>query len=250
VKHITHIPRESAKHRLILSLLMLLMALAGAFRVSGQSGLPDTVCAGVTKPYWVTYTPGSAYNWLLDGVPQIPTITTDTVFITWSTTGDFLLTVQEITAENCPGTVRSLQVHVKNDPPAFVPPLLAPGYCMEDITTAVYNPGGTYYVNDLVPPRPDYYLLAEGSTLLDITGISDDCPGALTISWVIDFAGALPPDLVGTGQISASIPPGGIQFPLGNNVITYTLTDAAGSSTVHSVTLVVLPRPEIGDIPP
>ncbi len=121
---------------------------------------------------------------------------------------------------------------------------------MEDITAAVYNPGGTYYGTDLSPPRPDYYILAFGSTLLDYTTVTNSCPGDLTISWVIDFAGATPPDLTGTGQISAAIPAGGIQFPLGNNVITWTVTDVAGNTTVYSVTLVVLPRPEIGDIPP
>jgi hypothetical protein len=225
------------------------MLLFSALWVSGQTTLPDTVCLNSTKPYWVTPTAGSTYIWKLGGVVQVPTITTDTVFITWSSLGNFTLTVQEISAFNCPGDIKSLAVHVKNNPPVFTVPVLATGYCMEDITTAVYNPGGTYYVNDLLPPRPDYYLLPFGSTLLDITGVADDC-STPTISWVIDFAGALPPNMTGTGQISASLPPAGIQFPEGINVITWTVTDAGGLTIIHSVTLVVLPRPDIGDIPP
>jgi hypothetical protein len=234
-----------------LYLLMLLMVLFSARRAAGETTMSDTVCVGTTKPYWVNPVPGSTYLWKLDGVTQTPTITTDSVIISWNTLGDFELTVQEKSIDNCFGDVKLLKVHVKNDPPTFIPPVLSSGYCVEDITVAEYDPAGSYDdKTDLIPPRPDYYLLPFESTLLDITGISDDCPGTLTISWVIDFEGVSPPDLTGNGQISDAIPPGGIQFPVGTNVITWTVTDAAGSTTVHSVTLVVLPRPDIGDIPP
>ena len=246
---ITHIPRAPALARFFLALLVMLVALAGPVRVAAQSTAPDVVCLGATKHYWVTDNPGSTYEWTIEGVTQPST--TFEIYITWNTLGDFTLTVKETTAQNCPGQIRSLPVHVFNDPPGFIVPELATGYCVEDIHQATYNPGGTYYVNDISPPRPDYYLLTQGNTLLDITGITDDCPGQLTISWVIHFAnGPPPPDLTGTGQISLAIPPEGIQFPVGNNVITWTVTDAAGSTTVHSVTFVVLPRPDIGDIPP
>lgn len=229
--------------------MALLMVLLGTLAATGESTLPDTVCAGETKHYWVDSTANSTYTWSIDGIVQASG--TMAMFTrTWTTAGDYLLTVLETTAENCPGEEKQLQVHVKDDPPTFTAPVLATGYCMEDITDAVYNPGGTYYVNDLVPPRPDYYLLPAGSVLLDLTIVQHTCPGALSIAWVIDFAGALPPDLSGTGQISASIPPGGIQFPPGNNVITWTVTGPSGAVFVVSRTLVVLPRPDIGDIPP
>lgn len=249
MKQSTHIPRTPATTGLVVPLLALLMVLLGAPMAAGQTTMPDTVCLGATESYWVNTVPGSTYLWKLDGVLQTPVTTTDTVYIDWNTLGDYILTVQEISADNCPGDVKSLQVHVQHDPPTFVQPVLASGYCMEDIAAAVYNPLGTYYVNDLTPPRPDHYLLPQGSTMLNYTTIMNGCPDLLVVSWVIDFAGATP-DLTGNGQISASIPPGGIQFPLGNNVITWTVTDVAGITTIYTVTLVVLPRPDIGDIPP
>jgi hypothetical protein len=225
---------------------MVVMVLLSALRVSGQSTLPDTVCLGETTRYWVTGAANSTYEWKLDLITQPST--TNEIFILWNSLGNFELTVQETTTDNCIGPLRTMPVLVQNDPPTFIPPVLSGGYCMEDITAAVYTPGGTYYGTDLSPPRPDYYLLTQGSTLLDYTTLVNSCPGDLTISWVIDFADATP-DLTGSGQISDAIPPGGIQFPLGNNVITWTVTDVAGNITIYSVTLVVLPRPEIGDIP-
>jgi hypothetical protein len=226
------------------------MALAGAPRAVAQppSNAPDTVCLGETKPYWAGGSAGSTYRWWIEGALQATT--NDTITITWNMLGDYTIQVQETSQANCVGAKLNLQVHVKNDPPAFTPPELT-NYCVEDITQAIYQPGGSYELGtDISPPRPDYYLLPEGSQLLDITNIIDDCPGSLTISWVIDFAGATPPDLTGTGQISAAIPPEGIRFPVGSNVITWILTDPGGAVAIHSVTLEVLPRPDIGDIPP
>ena len=240
-----NIPRTYAATRFALLLFVLCMALFSTLSAAGQTTMPDTVCPGTTKPYWVTPSPGSTYRWELGGVVQPET--TNEIFMTWNTLGNFILTVQETAPDNCQGEIKSLAVVVKNNPPAFIVPLLATGYCVENIASAVYNPSGTYYVDDLFPPRPDHFLVPPGSTLLDISGMADDCPGPLTISWVIDFAGASPPDLTGTGQISLSTP---IQFPIGNNLITWTVTDAFGSFTVKSVVLTVFPRPEIGDISP
>jgi len=245
-----HIPRKSLATGVVLWLMTTLLVWTGALPAAAQTTEPDTVCLGVTEPYWVNPSPGSTYHWELDGAPQTPTPGTDSVIITWNATGDFILTVQETSAANCLGPVDTLKIHVIHDPPLFVPPALSAGYCPEDITSAVYQPGGTYYVNDLVPPRPDYYFLPQGSTLLDYTLQPQSCPGGLTVTWEIDFEGALPPNLTGTGQISAAIPASGIQFPIGNNVITWTVTDIAGNTMTYSVTLVVLPRPDIGDIPP
>jgi hypothetical protein len=229
---------------------MWLMVLFSAFTAVGQSTEPDVACVGQTRRYWVDSIPGHTYHWRIDGV-TVQNGTIDMFRWTWTSVADYIVSVQETSSENCVGPWKLMPVHVINDPPTFVPPVLGTGYCVEDISEAEYNPAGTYDLKtDLIPPRPDYYLLTFGSTLLDYSTIIKSCPGNLTVSWVIDFAGALPPNLTGTGQISAAIPAAGIQFPVGNNVITWTVTDVAGNTTVYSVVLVVLPRPEIGDIPP
>ena len=121
--------------------------------------------------------------------------------------------------------------------------MLVNGYCVEGFVQAIYNPGGAYYVNDLTPVRRDYYILTNGNTLLDLTGISDNC-GIPVISWEIDFGNNGSTDVTGTDHISLSTP---INFPLGINLITYTVTDVNGNDTSGNVILTVLPRPDILD---
>lgn len=229
-------------------ILLLLLLLITAWKGYGQSSAPDTVCLGTSKEYWVTPTTGSTYIWKVNVDVQPGNLAN--INILWDEIGDFILSVQETSIDSCLGDIRELPVHVKNDPPEFSVPILDDGYCVEDFSVAVYQPGGSYELGtDIQPPRPDYYLLPEGSTLLDITGITDDCTLNPFISWEIDFAGPSPPDnLTGTDQISAFIPPEGIKFPAGDNTITWTVTDDFGLSVTHSVTLVVLPRPDIGDL--
>ena len=247
----THIPRTSALARMFLPLLILVAGLFVAKPAAAQSSDPDVVCQFADRRYWVDSTAaGSTYIWRIDGV----IMQTSTVVMfkhTWNFTGDYVVTVREITAQNCPGQEKTMPVHVYNAAPEFTVPLLDDGYCVEDITQAVYQPTGSYDAGtDILPPRPNYYFVPFGSPLLNITGIIDDCPGGVTIDWTIDFPGLPVPDLTGSGQISGSMPPAGIQFPVGISTITWTVTDTGGNAVVHSVTLVVLPRPEIGDISP
>ncbi len=246
----THIPRTSALARMLLPVLILVAGLFVAKPAAAQSTDPDVVCQFSDRRYWVDSTAGSTYTWSIDGT-LMQTGTIAMFKHNWPLVGDFVVTVQEITAQNCPGLVKTMPVHVYNAPPTFNVPLLDDNYCVEDITQAVYQPGGSYDLGtDILPPRPNYYYVPPGSTLLNITGITDDCPGGVTIDWEIDFPGPPVPDLTGTGQIETSMPAAGIQFPVGTSTITWTVTDTGGNTVVHSVTLVVLPRPEIGDITP
>ncbi len=145
---------------------------------------------------------------------------------------------------------------VDNEPPDFEPPADEIN-CVEDIFLAIYNPGGTYEENtDLTEPRPNYFLLTDGNSMLHLFGLSDNCnnPTNLTISWTIHFAPPLVPGdpwypaevsdatITGTGQID-----GPLYFPVGDNLITWTVTDESGNETTRSVTLTVTPRPHIID---
>lgn len=91
-------------------ILILFAALLSAVKSMAQSALPDVVCVGSTKNYFVTATPGSSYVWKVDGVPEPST--TNSVNIKWITPGVKTLTVQEITKDNCIGPVQSMQVTV------------------------------------------------------------------------------------------------------------------------------------------
>jgi len=78
---------------------------------AGQMTMPDNVCAGETRHYFVYPTPGSTYIWRVNGVIQ--TDFSSHVFErTWSVADTFLLEVQELSFEGCPGPVRSGQVIV------------------------------------------------------------------------------------------------------------------------------------------
>ncbi len=128
--------------------------------------------------------------------------------------------------------------------PTYTAPTLAAGYCVENIYQAVYKdvPEGDPY--DLTYLRPDYYLFGAGFIILDLTNVADNCALANpAISWTIDFGNNGSVDLSGNGQIS--VYGGAIQFPKGDNKVTYTVKDASGNTTEKSVILKVIPRPTI-----
>jgi len=179
-------------------------------------------------------TPSYTYLWSNNATSQD---------ITSLAAGIYTLTVTD--ANGCsdtkPYTVGSAPDNTK---PVFIPPTLASGYCVEGFIAAVYKPGGVYYVDDLTPPRRDYYILTSGNTLLDLnTGtITDNCPGTITISWAIDFGNNGSTEMSGNGQISLVTP---FNFPLGDNLVTWTVTDANGNQYSESRILKVLPRPNL-----
>jgi hypothetical protein len=202
------------------------------------------LCSAALDPGFPTKVSGTdpiIYTWIMTGAtagsgtgaisPNPYTFNSGITTITWAATN-----ISGFDA--CSQTITVLDVQ----PPAFTLPVLSSGYCVEGFLQAVYNPGGIYYVNDLTPPRRDYYTVVAGSTLLDLSGISDNCPGPVTIAWAIDFGNNGITDLSGTGQISLSTP---IDFPLGDNLITWTVTDANGNSTIATSIFKVLPRPDI-----
>ena len=91
------------------------MLLFGVLETSAQIAMPDTVCVGTIRTYSVNDpTVPSTYTWQIDGVTQ--TITTNAITITWNTAGQFLITVQERSAEGCDGDIQSGIVYVY--PPA------------------------------------------------------------------------------------------------------------------------------------
>lgn len=92
-------------------IIILFATLFSVVQGMAQSALPDVVCVGSTKNYFVVATPGSSYIWKIDGgAPE--TSTSNSVDIKWTTPGVKTLTVQEITKDNCVGPVQSLQVTV------------------------------------------------------------------------------------------------------------------------------------------
>ena len=135
-----------------------------------------------------------------------------------------------------------------NQPPTFTPPA-AISECVEGLYSAIYNSA----TMDINPGRPDYFTLGTGNTMLDLTGLSDNCcsTGSLLISWRIDFYGGVTASITGTGQPSAYGSP--IQFPGDGTTflnvthsITYWVTDCNGNiSLPQTTTITIKPRPNV-----
>jgi hypothetical protein len=233
-------------------IILLVLLLSGAQKALAQIAMPDNVCVGTIRHYWVNGTAGSTYTWKINGVIQASTA--DNIDITWSTTGNYTITVQEH-QNSCDGDVQSGQVIVGDlIKPSFTLPTLAAGYCVENIYEAVYNDGFEETPTDLTYLRPDYYLFEQGSKILNLPSYSDNCTlAANPISWIIEFADGT--SLSGTGQLENYIPPpptvppdrpvAGIHFPVGTNKITFKVTDAMGNFQEQTILLEVIPRPTI-----
>jgi hypothetical protein len=198
-----------------------------------STGNTYTGPAGMTK-----------YAWSISGNGSIvPPATVQSVTVTaGSNNSTFTLSLTVTDGNGCTSTCTTTVDMLDNQPPNFIPPTLATGYCVEGFLQAIYNPGGKYYENDLTPARRDYYILTAENTLLDLTNITDNCPGTITIAWTIDFGNDATIDLSGTGQISLATP---FNFPLGDNLITWVVTDANGNSAIATRILKVVPRPGI-----
>jgi gliding motility-associated-like protein/uncharacterized repeat protein (TIGR01451 family) len=98
-------------------ILLFSIALFSSFRVAAQVAMPDNVSAGTVKHYYVdpNPVPGSSYTWKINGVIQVSSATNE-IDITWITSGTYLLEVQELSADGCPGPLRSGQVFVTAPP--------------------------------------------------------------------------------------------------------------------------------------
>lgn len=97
-----------------LKLLTLFFMLTAAYvTTQAQSTTsPDSVCAGATgKSYKVAGTPGSTYQWFVNGGTQASGGSTDSITVNWSLTpGTDTLKVLEFNTIGCPGDTIKLAV--------------------------------------------------------------------------------------------------------------------------------------------
>ena len=192
------------------------------------------------------------YTWIMTGatndagmgpiVPDPYPLALGTTTITWI-------------ASNISGSDTGEQVVevIDNEPPQFE----TPGpfeFCVMSIDTASWN--GLLEPNtDIVPDRPDYYILENGNTALDpdiSTFIDNCCPSdSLTLAWTINFSTGHPP-VSGTGLPSQSGPItlwGDTNYNIVFHTITYVLIDCHGNnSTIRTATITIKPRPKVDKI--
>jgi len=229
--------------------LLLLMALAGTFRVSGQIAMPDDVCVGATKHYWVdsTASSGSTFNWMIDGV----TVQDGPVVLfkhTWLTTvgSPFIVSVIETSADGCAGVEQSGQVNVLEQLPVSVALSVDQNpVCFGEsvIFTATPVNGGTdpvfsWFVNGTpvpIPPIPDnsYTFTPVGGETVYVQLTSNlECtitPVVNSDVIVIDVITLAAPLASVTGQPTCLIPTGTIVVtdPAEGTGFNYSIDDGA-----------------------
>ena len=88
---------------------------------SAQHSMPDNICVGLVKQYYVDPNPtvGSTYVWRIDGIIQNSS-TSNAIDIAWNSVGSFLLDVQERTSLGCLKAMKSGMVNVSEVPTVVV----------------------------------------------------------------------------------------------------------------------------------
>jgi gliding motility-associated-like protein len=90
-------------------------------RSAGQMTMPDYVCSGETRQYFVIpgYASGSTFIWWIDGV-LMSGFGSPEFIRTWNIPNTYMLEVQEISADGCPGPKKSGQVFVNPHPDILI----------------------------------------------------------------------------------------------------------------------------------
>jgi len=209
---------------------------------------PATLCPSSTGNTYTAPAGAAIYAWSITGNGTIQGLTTgESVTVTAGAVNNssFTLSLALTGSNGCTSNCQQVISVEDNVPPTFVLPVLT-SQCVEYVSQALYNPGQENTPLDITYIRPDYYLVTTGSTMLNLSSEADNCALAVNpISWTIDFGNNGSIEFSGAGQLSTYGLD--IQFPLGTNRISYTVTDLVGNVRVQFTDLIVTPRPVISN---
>jgi len=210
---------------------------------------PATLCPSSTGNIYTAPAGAAVYAWSITGNGTIQGLTNGesvTVTAGGANNSSFTLSLALTGSNGCTSNCQQVISVEDNVAPTFVLPLHAAEYCVEYVSQALYNPGQENTPLDITYLRPDYYLISSGSLMLNLSSVADNCALSVNpVSWTIDFGNNGSIEFSGAGQISTYGLE--IQFPLGTNRISYTVTDLVGNVRVQFVDLIVTPRPVISN---
>jgi len=224
-----------------------------SLRSMSQLAMPDNVCIGAVKHYYVDPNPGSTYIWRVNEIIKTGENSNE-IDITWTTSGTFTLDVQEQSAVGCLGPLRSGQV--------FVSPLPGLNAGLTVQPTCIL-PTGSIVLNGLpasgvwtLTMNPGSIITTGTGTSTTVTGLS---PGnySFTVKDGITNCSSFPtaditvnsqpiiPDAAGTITGPATFTPGanGVLYSVGiiggaeSYVWEYTGTGATINGTDGNVTI-------------
>jgi gliding motility-associated-like protein len=144
-----------------------------------QIAMPDKVCVGTDRHYYVEGMAGSVYTWTINGATQ--TATADFLDITWNTSGTYTLTVQEHQA-NCDGEIKTGMVSV-TDPviPLFVS--IGP-LCLNEVAPLLPTSSTNSITGTWSPATINTSV--SGSTIFTFTPAAGQCASTVTMTIVVN----------------------------------------------------------------
>jgi len=150
------------KNLLILALLLCTAFCTTTLRAQSTTS-PDTVCSGrIGSAYFVSYTPGSTYHWIVPNGTITAGNNTDSITVTWSATpGTDTIKVVELNAHGCSGDTQKLAVYRMPLPTAS----------LTGIDSVCHNFGTTFNVA-FTGIGPWNFTYSDGTNSTSLTGIS------------------------------------------------------------------------------
>ncbi|MCX6269882.1 MAG: T9SS type A sorting domain-containing protein [Bacteroidetes bacterium] len=119
------------------------------FNATAQLTMPDSTCIMVSKHYHVypSQLDSSTYIWKIDGVSQLNSNSNE-IDILWETAGTYLLEVQELSTDGCPGLLASGQVFVSQTLALTATVIIQPTYLLPSgIVELSGLPAGNWILN-------------------------------------------------------------------------------------------------------
>lgn len=167
-------------------ILLMFIGLLYTLQATGQALMPDSICIGAQKHYWVFGNPGSTYTWKLTDPSAIQTTlpgTNDTIMINWvMIPGTYTLSAQEHSVYSCDGVIQVGLIELFAQPVAFagIPKIFCTPdpYVLPDATASFYknllwttSGDGTFDNNTILHPTysPGSGDLLAGTVTLTLT---------------------------------------------------------------------------------
>jgi PKD repeat protein len=239
---------------MVLGLLCILQA-------TGQALMPDSICMGAQKHYWVFGNPGSTYTWKLTDPSGSPTIlpgTGDTVMINWTMApGTYTLTTLQHSVYHCDGVLQvglielfEQAVDFAGNPKIFCTP---DPYMLSDATASFYknllwttSGDGSFDNNAILHPiyTPGSGDLLAGTVTLTLTaqgmGSGNTCTPAVSSLVVHQSATILAVTATATNVSCFGFSDGtATANPIGGTgTYTYLWNDPAAQTTITATGLV------------
>ena len=204
--------------------VMLILLLSSAIQALAQIPLPEKVCIGTVRHYWVVGMAGSTYTWKINGVVQ--SSITNEIDITWTSIGAFNLEVQEH-QPTCDGDIQSGWVEVS------------------DLIIPTFDPVASICLGSVIPALPlsstngitgTWSPGIDNMVTTEYTFTPDAGQCATTAKLTITVNPAPSATISGSTAVCLDAPPPAITFSGSGGTVPYTFTYRLNGGTDQTIT--------------